>query len=221
MGGPIYMAKTALSTLYTNVGYNFEITPSNSSDPTKAEIIAWINEAQREITRIVPWWGLKDSLVCYNPPLGAVSAVAWSGLESDFYKFAYATLNTTGSGNDLPARLITPEVASGITTNSLIADSNSPVIWFDATNINFYPATTGATSAGKLKFYYIKQPTNVSNDYDTLTIPREFEDACVYYATYKGKAQEEEWQQAMQMYQLFVQSVANIVNMYARHKTFK
>ncbi len=208
------MSKTVLSTLYTNVGYNLEITPSTITDPTKEEIVAWINEAQREVARIVPWWALKDLLMCYNPIIGAVSSVPWSGLSYDFYKFAYATLNQTGSGTDLPMKLITPAVASMIPTNQLLSDTNSPVIWFDATNINFYPSTTGSSANNKLKFYYIKEPAIAFYDYDTLSIPEEFEDSCVYYATYKAKAQEEEWEQAMQYYQMFAQSVTAVLKNY-------
>lgn len=211
------MAKTALSTLYTNVGYMLEITPGTGTDPTKAEIIAWINEAQRDIVRKVPWQCLKDMITAYNPSLAAVSVIAWSGLASDFYKFCYATLNTDGTGSDdLPMKLVSPDVAAMAATNSLVYDSSAPIIWFDATNINFLPATTGGAGTGKLKFYYIKEPTLLSGDSDTTTLPEEFEDALVFYAAAKARAQEEEWQQAQILFQQYADSVMSVVNNYTK-----
>lgn len=216
------MAKTALSTLYANVGYLLEITPGTSSDPTKAEIIAWLNEAQRDVARKVPWQCLKDLIVCYNPSIAGVSVTAWSGLSSDFYKFCYATLNVDGSGtDDLPMQLVMPEVAAMAVSNSLVGTADSPIIWFDATNINWLPVTTGTASTGKLKFYYIKEPAAMSGDADTTALPEEFEDALVYFAAAKARAQEEEWQQAQMLMQMYAATISDIVNNYTRHLHFK
>lgn len=216
------MAKTALSTLYANVGYLLEITLGTTSDPTKAEIIAWLNEAQRDIARKVPWQCLKDLITLYNPSIAAVSVIAWSGLSADFYKFCYATLNVDGSGtDDLAMQLVTPEVGAMAYSNSLIGTSDSPIIWFDATNINWLPATTGTAATGKLKFYYIKEPTAMSVDADMTALPEEFEDALVYYAAAKARAQEEEWQQAQVLMQQYAESIMSVVNNYTRHLHFK
>jgi len=217
------MAKTGLSTLIGNVGNILEIgTPGTGTDPTKAEITAWINEAQRDIARKVPWQCLKDLITCYNPSIAAVSVADMAGLVTDFYKFCYATLNTDGAGTDDKAmQLVNPEVAAMATTNSLIGTADSPIIWLSGTNINWLPATTGGAGTGKLKFYYIKEPTALNGDSDTTTLPEEFEDALVYYAAAMGRAQEEEWQQYGVLMQKYAAILQDIVNNYTRHLHFK
>lgn len=212
------MAKTQLSALIANLGYQLEMTLGTSSDPTKTEAIAWINEAQRDIAIKVPWYVLRDLIAESNPSIAAVSVVTWSTIQTsaDYVKFCYATLCPSGTGDALPVRLITPEEAAMITTTDLVYDSRSPVMWFDATNVNFLPATTGGAATGKLKFYFIKQPTDLSGDSDSISVPEEFSDAVVYYAAAKARMQEEEWQQSIQYMQLYNEQLLSIINNYKR-----
>jgi len=212
------MAKTSLSSLITNAGYLLETTLSATSDPTKTEVIAWINEGQRDIALKCPWWVLKDLISESNPSIAAVCLVAWSVIQAsaDYVKFCYATLCPSGTGDALPVRLVTPEIAAMATTNNLVYDSSSPIMWFDATNVNFLPATSGGSATGKLRFYFIKQPTDLSGDSDTISVPEEFSDAVVYYAAAKCRAQEEEWKQYAQLMQLYNEQLLTIINNYKR-----
>ncbi len=210
------MAKTIHSTLRQQVGDFFEITPGPSTDPTSTEITRWLNEGQNDIARMAPWWALKDLLTLYNPSLAAVSTSPLSGLPASLYKFAYATLNVDGSGtDDLPMRLVRPDVAAMSATNNLIYDANSPILWIDGTSINWLPATTGDAATGKLKFYYIKVNTALSADGDTTSLPEEYEQALIYFAAAMGKAQDEEWQQYLQLMQLYYKAVQDVVMSWA------
>jgi hypothetical protein len=212
------MAKTTLSSLITSAGYLLETTLGTTSDPTKAEVTAWINEAQRDIAVKCPWYVLKDLMVESNPSIAAVSVVAWNTIQAtvDYVKFCYATLCPSGTGDALPVRLVTPEVAAMAVTNNLVYDASNPIMWFDATNVNFLPATPGGAGTGKLKFYFIRQPADLSGDSDTISVPEEFSDAVVYYAAAKCRAQEEEWQQYAQLMQLYNEQLLSIINMYKR-----
>lgn len=207
------MAKTTHANLKIEVGRYFEIgTPSTTTDPTALDITQWINDAQWDIALKVPAYCLREMLVIENPSLAAVSEHPLASFATyTFLRFVSATLNTSGILTDIPMRLVNPDIAPAIVTNELLGTAVSPICWIEESKLKWSPATTGGAATGKLKVKYIKAPTDLSGDSDTITLPQEYEQACIFYAVAQGFFQDEEFDKGQFFLGAYADSLSTII----------
>jgi len=203
------MART-LADLCTRVGYLLDMTIGASTDPSTTEIYAWINEASKRVAMLAKESTLPSLITQHNPSLG--SGVTNENLPSDYLRFVSATLNIDGSGDDdYPCKKLTPKQASYRHTNIFYEGTQEePVIWIEDSKFNFYPATTGAASTGKLIVKYIKLPADKASGDDPDT-PECYDKALIFYAAAMAKAQEEEFQQ----YAIFMNNFLSIITSFS------
>lgn len=209
------MAKTQHSTLRQQVSDIIAggATLTTSTNPASTEVTRWLNEGQWDVIRIVPSEYLRELLVVENPSIAAVSEYALSSFTATLVKFDSALYTQDGGtiDDEVPMRLVTPSYAKYRLTNELLADSNSPICWFEESKFKWYPACTGSASTGKIKVTYIKAPTDLSGDSDTITLSQEFEHALVLFAAYKFYLQEEQYNEAQALYAQYLKNLSNII----------
>lgn len=178
------MAKRALTTLITDVGFYLEITPSASTDPTSTEITKWLNEAQHAIVRSLPGEALSSLLITADVAAVSVSYVN----EPTGFQF----LESASVANDgltfYPARIVKPEFGAYAVTNTLLQDTQNPIVWQQYGRIYWSPAT-GAS--GQIRLVYISIPTELTGS-GTTELPECCEDALVYFAVASARLQDEE-----------------------------
>lgn len=191
------MAKRALTTLITDVGAYFEVTPGASTDPTSTEITNWINDAQRIVTKTLPAEALGALLITADVSAASTDNVAGP---TGFQTLEAASVASDGLSFK-PARIVTPQLGQYALTNTLLQDSTSPIAWMSDNKVYWSPATS---TGGKVRMVYRGTPTVLSGS-STTDLPEYCENALIFYAVAMGKAQDEE----MGEYEKFMELFAN------------
>ena len=186
-------------------------TLTSNTNPSTDQVDAWLNEAQLDIVRVMPYHTLRGLLEIYNPSIAAVSEINLASFSPTYFKFGAMTITPSGIGSRIPVQLVTPEYANYRDVSSFIGSTNSPICWIDSDKLKFLPATTGTAAADKTIITYIKQPTDLATASDTTEFEDEFELPLILYACAKFMQSEEELNQYANYQAEYMKALSDIL----------
>ena len=166
---------------------------------TDADIIRWVNSAQREIlisNKILRSVGTTDVTAGQSEytlvPLKIVSiqSIHYLGRKLEYRSFNEAEEYVQRQD---PLKLVT----------------NSPIMWFEwGGTVNLYPVPD-VTTVGGLTVYYIGEPTTLTLVADALAVPDQYYEAILQFVLAKAYELDEDTQNATAKLNQFNQSLVN------------
>lgn len=165
-----------------------------------ADVYRWINDAQREIAIA------NDLLQTKGTQDGTASTSAYT-LPTDILKLISVKYN------GVSLRAITMQEADeliGDVDDTVNFPTGTPThFWVWAGQINLYPQPD-ATLADGITIYYIRQPTDITADADTLDLPIEYFNRVVEYCLAQAYEMDENYEAANSKLAQFKAGVADL-----------
>jgi hypothetical protein len=152
---------------------------------TDADILMWINDAQRNIVRdndnVLPTVGTANVVAGQNnytlpSDLYRVHTVKWNGY--NLKSLSWQDFNTKFQGWE--------------STDSLYSQGQPTFYTLWQSSFYLFPTPSSALTSG-LKIYYTRRPVDRVNDTDVLDTPEEYNDAVVNYVLQKCYELDEDW----------------------------
>ena len=196
------MAKKNVDTLIADVGALIDITPTDSTAPSRAQIVSWLNEGALNVMRLAP---IHELLSCYVTNIAGGSYFQKSDFSSNPLRIVQVLRNGLACRE---VDLITFDSFNSI--DAMSVTSRLPVYKVDNDEtIRVLPLGTIYVHVSYVPHPFVYELATPTPDPDNTAVPVVYEEMVVEYAALKYRIQDEEpaqykmfieeWRQKLQM----------------------
>lgn len=173
-------SSTAGSTLTTRIRYY--LNESTASFWSDAEILAWINDGQRDIVARTHCLEGKEN----------------ETIITGTYEYAIGSSYITVEGVTFTTSTSTSSLKKGsIEHMGDTMDVGQPAYYFTwDNNLVVYPVPDSGVSGTTLTIYYIEMPTDLTSGTSTIVVPKQFDRALLLYAVSQALFKDEKFAKA-------------------------